>query len=364
MLNAGLIETAEIPRIKHVAPTVLTQKVHDGNGGMTLNDLQYELNWQCTEANIPQPFQNCDQNIAQGCSRKKPPDIAPKWRVTQNFADLNKATQIPPMFQGDIRAKQQRLSGHKYVSIFDFASGFYAVEIPEKWRPYFTFFVDGRGYLWYKRMAMGWTGAPIVFSAVVTNCLHDILADDTMELFVDDGGCGDQTFSGMMVKLQRIFKCCRKHKLSLSPPKCHLFMTETTFAGATVGPHGVQPDLAKLSAIVEWKQPDHALNLMSFLGLTGHFRDLIKSYSKIEGPLRDLLKQVEIPKPISKSMYRRALTNHKLADKWEHKHTKAFLNLKIALTSQPTLHAPRYDGTPFVVTTDGCQEGFGAVLTQ
>lgn len=141
-------------------------------------------------------------------------------------------------------------------------------------------------------------------------------------------------------------------------------MTETTFAGATVGPHRVQPDLAKLLAIVKWKQPDHALNLMSFLGLMGHFHDLIKSYSKIEGPLRDLLKQVEIPKPISKSMYQRALTNHKLADKWEHKHTKAFLNLKIALTSQPTPHAPRYDGTPFVVTTDGCQEGFGAVLTQ
>ncbi|KIM54445.1 hypothetical protein SCLCIDRAFT_67948, partial [Scleroderma citrinum Foug A] len=28
MLNTNLIEAAEIPRIKHVAPTVLTQKVH------------------------------------------------------------------------------------------------------------------------------------------------------------------------------------------------------------------------------------------------------------------------------------------------------------------------------------------------
>ncbi|KIM56420.1 hypothetical protein SCLCIDRAFT_132772, partial [Scleroderma citrinum Foug A] len=28
MLNANLIEAAEIPRIKHVVPTVLTQKVH------------------------------------------------------------------------------------------------------------------------------------------------------------------------------------------------------------------------------------------------------------------------------------------------------------------------------------------------
>ena len=141
-------------------------------------------------------------------------------------------------------------------------------------------------------------------------------------------------------------------------------MTETTFAGASVGPQGVQPDLAKLTAVVKWKQPETALNLLSFLGLTGHFRDLIKGYAKIEGPLRDLIKQVDIPKPISKTTFHRTMTNHKLTDVWEQKHAEAFINLKVALTSQPTLHAPRYNGTPFIVTTDGCQEGFGAVLTQ
>jgi len=365
MLEADLVEYADIPRIKHVAPTVLTQKTHDANGGMTLADLQQELNNQCEGANMDYPL------IGQPSAMKQQrpitvqvPKEPPKWRVTQNFAELNKATQIPPMFQGDIRAKQQRLSGHRYVSVFDFASGFYAIEIPDKWRPYFTFFVDGRGYIWYKRMAMGWKGAPTVFSATVTKRLHDILTSDLMELFVDDGGCKDDTFNGMMTKLRQVFQRCRDHKLSLSPMKCRLFMTETTFAGATVGPQGVQPDLAKLSAIVNWKQPDNALNLLSFLGLTGHFRDLIKSYSRIEGPLRDLIKQVDIPKPISKATYRRAMTNFKLPDKWEQKHTEAFLNLKIALTRQPALHAPRYDGTPFIVTTDRCQEGFGAVLTQ
>ena len=285
MLEANLIEHADIPRIKHVAPTVLTQKVHDANGGMTLADLQHELNWQCEDAKLPLPFESQHTRTKPCRIPTQTPKEPPKWRVTQNFAELNKVTQIPPMFQGDIHAKQQRLSGHWYVSVFDFASGFYAIEIPDRWRPYFTFFVDGRGYLWYKRMAMGWTGAPTVFSATVTRRLHDILTNDTMELFVDDGGCTDDTFTGMVSKLRQVFQRCREHKLSLSPTKCRIFMTETTFAGATVGPQGVQPDLAKLSAVVNWKQPDNALNLLSFLGLTGHFRDLIKGYSKIEGPL-------------------------------------------------------------------------------
>jgi len=65
MLDADLIETAKIPCIKHVAPTVLTQKVHDANGSMTLEDLQCELNQQCLKANVPQPFQVDIRNYKQ-----------------------------------------------------------------------------------------------------------------------------------------------------------------------------------------------------------------------------------------------------------------------------------------------------------
>ena len=122
---------------------------------------------------------------------------------------------------------------------------------------------------------MGWTGAPTMFSGVVTEHIHDLLANDTLELFVDDVGTKDDTFTGMVVKIRQIFQCCRGHNLSLSPTKCHLLMTETTFAGATVGPNGIQPDLAKLTAVIKWAQPSNALNLTSFLGLMGHFRDLI-----------------------------------------------------------------------------------------
>lgn len=41
--------------------------------------------------------------------------------------------------------------------------------------------------------------------------------------------------------------------------------------------------------------------------------------------------------------------------------TKAFLNLKAA---EPMLRGPKWDGTPFIITTDGSQDAFGAVLTQ
>ena len=363
MLEAGIIEHAPPELVKCCATTVLAKKAHEQEG-MTLEDLQRAVNDQCQQQGQPPAFTLPERDTLEGPNPDNSSNKPQKWRLCQNFNEVNQMTTIAPMPQGDIRAKQLRLSGHRYVSVFDFAAGFYAVEIPEESRPYTAFYVEGRGYFWYKRMPFGLTGAPSTFAEMTATHLHDLLADFTMELFVDDGGCSADSVDEMMGKLERIFQRCRERKLSLSPSKCRLFMTETTFAGATVGPQGVQPDLTKLTAVVSWPQPMDALNLESFLGLTSHFRDLIQNYSKREGPLRDLVKAAPLTIPYTKTTYRRTLRNFKLQDLWEEKHTKAFLDLKTALVSKPVLQAPRYDGSNFVVTSDGCMEGFAAVLSQ
>ena len=55
---------------------------------------------------------------------------------------------------------------------------------------------------------------------------------------------------------------------------------------------------------------------------------------------------------------------YKLKDVWTADHTRTFLKLKQVLVSQPVLVAPRFDGTPFILTTDGCVDAFAAVLCQ
>jgi hypothetical protein len=142
-----------------------------------------------------------------------------KWRVCQNFAQLNKVTEIAPMPQGDILAKQQWLSGHRYISVFDFVAGFYAIEVPEKWRPYLAFYIEGRGYFWYKRMPMGFTGAPTVFCDTLAAQLHDFLVTYYMELFIDDSACAANTFREMMNKLTTLFKHFRECNFSIAPSK-------------------------------------------------------------------------------------------------------------------------------------------------
>ena len=58
------------------------------------------------------------------------------------------------------------------------------------------------------------------------------------------------------------------------------------------------------------------------------------------------------------------MSNYKLKNHWTIEHTKAFLALKTAMTSEPVLKGPKWDGTPFIITTDGCKDAFGAVLAQ
>jgi RNase H-like domain found in reverse transcriptase len=63
-------------------------------------------------------------------------------------------------------------------------------------------------------------------------------------------------------------------------------------------------------------------------------------------------------------MYCWAMGAYNLENRWTETHTKAFLDLKIVITSEPILWGPRWDGTPFVVMTDGCKDGFAGVLAQ
>jgi RNase H-like domain found in reverse transcriptase/Reverse transcriptase (RNA-dependent DNA polymerase) len=363
MLKAGLIEKAPPELIKCVATTVIAQKAHE-TGGLPWDELKRRVNEQCDTAGMNPAFELPEQEVQPQNPKDMISTKPRKWRICQNFAQLNKVTEIAPMPQGDILAKQQRLSGHRYLSVFDFASGFYVIEVPEQWRPYLAFYVEGRGYFWYKRMPMGITGAPTIFCDTLAERLYEFLVSYYMELFMDDGACAANTFQEMMVKLRAIFAKFRECKFSIAPSKTRFCVSETEFAGGTVGRDGVKPDLTKLTAIVDWPQPDNALSLVSFLGLTGFYRTLIQAYAKREGPLRDLLLKVPLDSLQNKTAYRRTMSNFKLAPHWKEEQTRAFLDLKTAITSRPILQAPRYDGSPFVVTSDGCIEGFAAVLSQ
>ena len=361
MLEAGIIRPIDHQDVKCCGATTLAKKAHEG-GGLTLDTLKHHVNDECVAAGFPSAFQELPPKEEPDQDLHAPP-AQNKWRVCQDFAELNQVTKVPPMPQGDIRQKQQNLSGHRWITVFDFANGFYACEIKPEDQPYICFYVEGRGYYAYQRMPFGLTGAPSTFGGMTADALGDLIGI-LIELFVDDGGMAGDNFETMLANTRTLLQRVSEKGLSLSAAKCKFFMTEATFAGARVGPDGIKPDLTKLTAIAHWKTPTDLQNLGSFLGLAGYFRPLIKGYASIAQPLSDLVRELDLPKLKGKAAYARAMKGHSLEGLWKKEHEHAFLRLKVALISEPVLRGPKYDGTPFIVTTDGCKYGFAGMLTQ
>jgi hypothetical protein len=222
MLEAGIIKWADPSRIRCMLQMMLGQKQHNG-AGLMLEELQCWVNEECKAVGLELYFKVSPPEETANTTELQ--SQAQKWRICQDFHEVNKHTKVAPMPQGDICMKQHRLSRHQYISIINFTSGFYAVEIDQESRPYTAFYVEGLGHFWYIRMPFGLTDTPTAFATVTTVHLHDLIADETLEIFINDGGVAVDTFMEMMGKLKQILDQVHKWRLSLLAAKSKLCMS-------------------------------------------------------------------------------------------------------------------------------------------
>ena len=71
-----------------------------------------------------------------------------------------------------------------------------------------------------------------------------------------------------------MLRILRKKKLFAKLSKCDFWLKEMSFLGHIVSIEGIRVDLAKIEAMVRWKQPQNVTDVRSFLGLAGYYDGL------------------------------------------------------------------------------------------
>jgi hypothetical protein len=160
---------------------------------------------------------------------------------------------------------------------------------------------------------------------------------------MDDILVYSKTMEEHVEHLREVLQLLQAQLLFVKMSKCSFACATLEYLGHIVSAEGVATDPRKTQAMQDWPQPTTITDLRGFLGLTGYYHKFVRNYGAIARPLTNPLK--------------------KKGFHWDDSATAAFNALKLAMMSTPVLQLPDFSKV-FVVETDACDSGIGAVLMQ
>ncbi len=156
------------------------------------------------------------------------------------------------------------LRGAQFFSSIVLASGYHQVAVAEKDR-HKTAFSTPFGLYKHLRMPMGVCNGPATFQRL--------------------------TFPEHLERLRTALTRLQETGLKFKIGKCHFLQSTVIFLGYQVSAEGIATDPNKISAVKQWPVPTTLKALRSFLGFSGYYRRFVPGFSKIAGPLHDLVNQ-------------------------------------------------------------------------
>ena len=145
-----------------------------------------------------------------------------------------------------------------------------------------------------------------------------------MLVYLDDIWIFSRTLEEHIHHIRKALERLRTAKIYARLHKCEFFKTKVDYLGFDVSPQGIQPNLDKVKAVVEWPQPSSVKDVRSFLGLASFYKRFIEGFSPKASALTDLTK---------------AGNNWAWGDHEE----QAFRELKRSLVIAPVLRMPALD---------------------
>ena len=288
------------------------------------------------------------------CARKK----GGKLRMCCDYRKLNDVTRRDMFPLPRIDECLDALHGAKLFSTLDLASGYHQVAMAEEDK-HKTAFISPFGLYEWNRVSFGLCNAPATFQRLMNMVMSDFIFR-LLLVYLDDLLIYSKTFDQQLGNLEAVFKRLREVGVKLNPPKCQFAMPEVGFLGHRVSEEGVSTNPATIDAVMNFPTPQTAHDIRKFLGLASYYRRFVKDFSKIARPLNSIIAQVHKRHPSDK---KHKGERQPLGDLWTKECTRAFQQLRSALTEAPVLAHPDFS-RDFRVETDASHEGLGAVLSQ
>lgn len=264
------------------------------------------------------------------------------WRMVVDYRHLNAITIKGKYPLPVIDELLDELSGACWFSKLDLKAGYHQIRLAPG-EEYKTAFQAHNGHFEFTVMAFGLTGAPGTFQGATNTSLAPVLRKFAL-VFFDDILIYSKTFEDHLVHVAQVLDILAKHQWKVKLSKCAFAQQRIAYLGHVISGDGVATYDSKISTIRDWPVPVNVKEVRGFLGITGYYRKFIRHSGLISKPLTNLLKK-----------------GHVFA--WTGDTKTAFLTLKQALITAPVLALPDFS-KQFVIETDACDVGIGAVLMQ
>ncbi|XP_040062301.1 uncharacterized protein LOC120837151 [Ixodes scapularis] len=234
--------------------------------------------------------------------------------------------------------------GHaKFITVVDLRRGYWQVPMDPKSQS-LTAFVTHEGQYAWRVMPFGLKNSAATFQRMVNALLSGHQSYATA--YLDDIAIFSNTWQEHMQHIDSILQVLGEAGLKVSPEKCQVAQAHIRYLGHVVGSGTHGPDPEKIAAIEGLAPPQTKKELRSLLGLCGYYREYVRSYAEVAGPLTALTKR-GIPNLIP----------------WPEDAQRAFKSLKDSLCEAVALSTPE-PHQPYWIFTDASATAAGACLAQ
>lgn len=154
------------------------------------------------------------------------------YRLCIDFRALNKKTIKEHYPLPRIDDQLDNLSGYKYYTALDLASGYYQIPMSDASK-HLTAFVTPDGHFEFNRMPFGLLNAPSTFQRAINNILGNARFKQAFA-FMDDVIMPSKWISEGFEKLRKTLDLFRASGITLKLSKCNFFMRSIDYLGFEV----------------------------------------------------------------------------------------------------------------------------------